>query len=217
MRIIASIALVAALAACTTDRPEGFAATLPPPPPVEEIISPPDGTIYSSYVGYAPLHYGNRAARVGDIVQVVLVERTQAGRTVEASAQRDGGIDITPPSVGPFSFDPGNINSGASSSFSGGGDASQNNTLRGDIAVTIAEILPSGVARIRGEKLMSFSQGEEWIQLSGLIRLSDIDPENRIASSRIADARITYAGNGHLQRSSQAGWLSQFFNLVSPF
>jgi flagellar L-ring protein FlgH len=206
-----------ALAACSQERPVGFAATLPAPTPVEEIVAPPDGTIFSSYTGYAPLHYGNRAARVGDIVQVVLTERTQAGKSTDASSDREGSFDITPPSLGPFSFDPGNLNSGSSGSFSGSGDASQSNTLNGNIAVTIAEVLPGGVVRIRGEKLMRLSQGEEWIQISGLIRLSDIDEDNRIASTRVADADIRYGGRGHIQRSSRPGWLSQFFTMVSPF
>jgi len=214
--VIAAISALA-LAACSQERPQGYAATLPPPTPVVEIISPPDGTIFSQHVGYAPLHYGNRAARVGDIVSVVLTERTQAGKTTGATSSREGEISISPPTLGPFSFDPGNLNSGSGASFNGSGDATQTNTLRGDIAVTIAEVLPGGVARIRGEKLMRLSQGEEWIQLSGLIRLADVDADNRIASTRIADADISYGGRGHIQRSSQPGWLSQFFTMVSPF
>ena len=204
------------LAACTQERPAGFAATPPPPPPVEQ-SAPANGAIFSANTGYAPLHYGNRAARVGDIVQVVLIERTQAGKTTAASSDREGAINISPPALGPFSFDPGNLNSGSGASFNGSGDAAQSNTLRGDIAVTIAEVLPGGMARIRGEKLMRLSQGEEWIQLSGLIRLADVDADNRISSTRIADADIAYGGRGHIQRSSQPGWLSQFFTLVSPF
>ncbi len=215
--LILALPLALTLAACTQERPQGFAATLPPPPPVEEIIARPDGTIFSSYTGYAPLHYGQRAARVGDIVQVVLTERTQAGKTTDASSDREGNISITPPAIGPFSFDPANLNSGGGASFNGSGDAAQSNTLRGDIAVTIAEVLPGGVARIRGEKLMRLSQGEEWIQLSGLIRLADVDANNAIASTRIADADITYGGRGHIQRSSRPGFLSEFFTMVSPF
>ncbi len=204
------------LAACTQERPVGFAATLPPQAPVEQ-TAPANGAIFSANTGYAPLHYGNRAARVGDIVQVVLTERTQSAKTTEASSDRTGAISISPPALGPFSFDPGNLNSGSGASFNGSGDAAQSNTLRGDIAVTIAEVLPGGMARIRGEKLMRLSQGEEWIQLSGLIRLADVDADNRISSTRIADADIAYGGRGHIQRSSQPGWLSQFFTMVSPF
>ena len=51
----------------------------------------------------------------------------------------------------------------------------------------------------------------------GQLRLADIDQDNRIASPRIADARITYAGKGSVQRASREGWLSRFFNIVTPF
>ena len=204
-----------ALCACGPERTAGFEATLPPPP--MPLPSQADGAIYHAATGYAPLYYGNRASRVGDLVTVILVERTQTSKSASSNQERDGGISLAPPSAGPFSFDPGVLNSSGSSSFNGQGDAAQTSTLRGDLTVTIAEVRPNGTALIRGEKVMQLSQGEEWIQLSGIIRLADIDQDNRIASPRIADAHITYAGKGAVQRASREGWLSRFFNLVTPF
>lgn len=204
-----------ALCACGAERPVGFAASLPPPPPV--MSAPADGAIYQAASGYAPLYYGQRASRVGDLVTVILVERTQTSKSASSNQDRDGGISLAPPGAGPFSFDPGVLNSSGSSSFNGQGDAAQTSTLRGDLTVTIAEVRPNGTALVRGEKVMQLSQGEEWIQLSGIIRLADIDQDNRIASPRIADAQITYAGKGAVQRASREGWLSRFFNFVTPF
>jgi flagellar L-ring protein precursor FlgH len=204
-----------ALCACGAERPVGFSPALPPPPPVAS--APADGAIYHAASGYAPLYYGQRANRVGDLVTVILVERTQTSKSARSNQERDGGISLAPPRAGPFSFDPGVLNSSGSSSFNGQGDAAQTSTLRGDLTVTIAEVRPNGTALVRGEKVMQLSQGEEWIQLSGIIRLADIDQENRIASPRIADAQITYAGKGAVQRASREGWLSRFFNLVTPF
>ena len=43
---------------------------------------------------------------------------------------------------------------------------------------------------------LAHSQGEEWVQVSGIIRLADIDQDNRISSIRVADARISYSGKG---------------------
>jgi flagellar L-ring protein FlgH len=83
--------------------------------------------------------------------------------------------------------------------------------------VTIAEVRPNGTALVRGEKQMLLSQGDEWIQVSGIVRLIDIDQNNAIPSSRVADARIEYSGKGALQRVSRQGWLGQFFNMISPF
>ena len=154
---------------------------------------------------------------MGDLVTVVLVERIQSSKSASSDTQRDGGISLTPPSAGPFSFNPAVLNSSGSSSFNGGGEAEQASRLSGDLTVTIAEVRPNGTALVKGEKVMQLSQGEEWIQLSGIVRLADIDSNNRIASPRIADARITYAGKGAVQRASREGWLSRFFNLVTPF
>jgi flagellar L-ring protein precursor FlgH len=61
------------------------------------------------------------------------------------------------------------------------------------------------------------NRGDEFIRLSGLVRGSDIGPDNRIASTRVADARITYSGKGELARASRQGWLQRFFSVVSPF
>ena len=176
-----------------------------------------NGSCFQASTGYSPLHYGDRAHRVGDLLTVVLVERLSTSKSASSKSSRSGSFDITPPSLGPFSFDPGNLNSGSSSSFKGQGDAAQTSSLSGEVSVTIAEVRPNGTALIRGEKLMTLSQGEEWIQLSGIVRLADITPDNRIASTRVADARIAYAGKGAVQRASREGWLSKFFNMVSPF
>ena len=210
-----SAALLLTLAGCGAEKPAGFAATLPPPP--QAAPAPANGSIFNASAGYAPLYFGQRAHRVGDLVTIVLVERTSTSKSTSAATSRDGSISITPPSAGPFSFDPNVLNSGGSSSFNGGGDAAQTSTLRGDLTVTIAEVRPNGTALVRGEKVMQFSQGEEWVQLAGIIRLADIDQDNRIASPRIADAQITYAGKGSVQRASREGWLSRFFNIVTPF
>jgi flagellar L-ring protein precursor FlgH len=212
----ASVALLLALAGCIeADKPAGFAATLPPAPTAAPVQA--TGAIFNASAGYAPLHYGQRAHSVGDLVTVVLVERTTTSKSASGTTQRDGSIAVTPPSAGPFAFDPGVLNSGAGSSFNGGGDAAQTSTLRGDLTVTIAEVRPNGTALVRGEKVMQFSQGEEWVQVSGIIRLADIDQDNRIASLRIADAQITYAGKGSVQQASREGWLTRVFNLVTPF
>jgi flagellar L-ring protein precursor FlgH len=55
------------------------------------------------------------------------------------------------------------------------------------------------------------------VQLSGIVRLADIDQDNRVPSIRVADARIAYSGAGAVQRSGRPGWLSRFFSVVTPF
>jgi flagellar L-ring protein FlgH len=215
--LAASVIAASALAASPAlgkKRPEpGFEPTMPMP---VAAVRPADGSIFSAAT-YAPLHAGTRARAVGDALTILLVETTTAAKTVGSQSQKGGGASITPPSAGPLSVNPDALKASSSSNFKGGGDASQTSTLAGTISVTIADVRPNGTALVRGEKRMLLSQGHEWIQVSGIVRLSDIDENNTVVSTRIADARIEYSGKGALQRSSKQGWLGQFFNMISPF
>lgn len=204
------------LAACGggSARPVGFAAALPPAPQTAPLRHD-DGAIYQASHGYAPLYYGNRAARVGDIVTIVLIERTQTSKSTSGATKRDGSIGLTLPAW--TGIDSADLNASGGASFKGSGDASQASSIRADLTVTIAEVRPNGTALVRGEKVMELSQGEEWVQLSGIIRLADIDQDNRVPSIRVADARISYSGAGSVQRASREGWLSRFFGIISPF
>lgn len=187
-------------------------------PPAPVVQAPANGAIFQVANGYAPLTSGQRAAMVGDIVTIVLVERTQAAKSNAASLDRSGDIGLTSPSTGPLAvFDRTDVAMGGDQSFGGKGEATQSNRLSGEISVTVAAVYPNGNMLVRGEKLVTLNRGDEFIQISGLIRPADIGPDNRIASTRVADARITYSGKGQLARASQQGWLQRFFSRVSPF
>lgn len=207
------------LAACGMEggRPQtGFAATLPPA--VAQQQAPQNGAIFQRVNGYAALHEGNRARRVGDLVTILLVESVGTSKSTSAATGRSGGVSLTPPTAGPLAFlNPDALNASADSSFNGSGNASQRSTLNGAIAVTIAEVRPNGTALVVGEKNMQLSQGDEWVQFAGILRLADIDGNNRVPSSLIADAQIIYGGAGAIQQASRPGWLGRFFNMISPF
>lgn len=189
-------------------------ARTPPPTPAP----PANGAIFQASNGFVGLHEGPRARRVGDLLTVVLVERTVAQKSVESSSGREGSVGLTPPISGPLSlFRPGDAGASGTQDFDGQGSAAQSNSLFGDISVTVAEAYPNGTLLVRGQKLMTLNRGEEWVQIEGIVRIADIDLDNRVLSSRVADARITYTGRGDLQRQSRPGWLQRFFSLVSPF
>lgn len=194
----------------------GFA----PPAPVLAAprVREANGAIFQAATGYAALHEGQRARRVGDLVTVVLVESIGTSKSTSAQTAKGGSVGITPPAAGPLAFlNPEALKAVSDSSFKGAGSAAQRSTLNGAIAVTITEVRPNGTALITGERHMSLSQGKEWVQFAGTVRLADIDGSNRVASTQVADARIVYSGQGAVQQASKPGWLSRFFNFVSPF
>ena len=65
---------------------------------------PANGAIFQADDGYAPLTSGARAARVGDMLTIVLAEKTQASKSNAAKTNRTGSIGLTPPTTGPASF-----------------------------------------------------------------------------------------------------------------
>lgn len=185
-------------------------ATLPPPPA--------DGAIFHASYGYAPLTSGARASMVGDLVTIVLVEKTAAQKSNTASTDRTGNVGLTPPGTGPLSFFKStDASAGANGTFAGKGAAAQSNALTGNVTVTIQQVLPNGNLLVRGEKHLTLNRGDEFVQISGIIRPVDIDGYDQVLSTRVADADITYSGKGEIARASSQGWLGRFFSRVSPF
>lgn len=214
-----SALLAVLLAGCggvTDDRmpaPE-FAATYP------AVVPPPaaaTGAIYTADA-YQALASGRQARQIGDILTIRLVERTRATKSQSADAARSSSTALTLPGAFPFSKIPGDLfEGGGNSDFSGSGAAEQQNQLQGDITVTVANVLANGVLVVRGEKRVRLNRGDEFIRMSGLVRTSDIGLDNSVPSTRVADARITYAGTGQVAAASRQGWLQRFFTAVSPF
>ena len=214
--LVALIALsLIASPALAKPPPGGYQAALPAAAPAPRVA---DGSIFNAASGYAPLHEGLRARAIGDPVTIQLIENTTSSKSAASKTQRSGAGSIIPPAAFPFAWlNPESLKASSQGSFNGQGNATQTSSFSSELSVTIAEVRPNGTALLRGEKRMMLSQGQEWVQFSGIVRLADIDQDNRIASTRIADARLTYSGNGAVQRSAREGWLSRFFNMISPF
>ena len=175
------------------------------------------GGIYQP--GYSvALFEDRRATRVGDILSVILSERTQSSKTADTEIKKENSVKFdagtvlgTIPTYGDYSM---NMDVTQNRELKGEAQSDQSNSLNGSIAVTVSEILPNGLLVVRGEKWMTFNSGDEFIRVKGLVRPEDIQPDNTVLSTRLADARITYSGKGELADSNRQGWGSKFFSSV---
>lgn len=187
-----------------------FAATRPvyvqPPPPSS-------GSIYQADTSLA-LFEDLKARRVGDILTIVLDERTNAEKKADTSVDKGAESAIGVPKL--FGQAIPELENSVSSGhkFETEGDSKQSNKLEGSITVTVAQVLPNGNLVVQGEKWITINQGEEFIRLRGIVRPLDIGPDNTISSTKVADAQILYSGRGTLARANQPGWLTEFF--LSP-
>jgi len=148
-----------------------------------------------------------KARRVGDIISVILIERKQSSKTADTEIKKENSVSFDAGTVLGVSLSLGDYNMQTSvtqdSEIKGEAGSDQSNSLSGSIAVTIAEILPNGLIMVRGEKWMTLNRGEEFIRIQGLIRPEDVQPDNTILSTRLADARITYSGAGGLENANK--------------
>ena len=179
------------------------------------------GSIYASGAGIS-LWEDKRARRIGDIITVYLDEKTISSKSNKTDITKDDTLDMnvasllgTQPNFKlPFGTDKSlSLSSDTENKreFAGDAGSDQSNRLVGQISVTVSDVLTNGVLVVRGEKWMTLSQGDEFIRIEGLLRPSDITPQNTVESSRLADARLTYSATGALADAQRQGWVSRFF------
>ena len=202
-----------ALAGCATPRGEEPAFRPTPPPPVAA-SSANRGAIYDPGTALA-LFEDIKARRVGDILTIVLEERTNAEKkadtAIDKSSDSSIGVNGTLNDTA-IPTTKAALNSGHK--FETTGDSKQSNKLEGRVTVTVAQVLPNGNLVVQGEKWITINQGEEFIRIRGIVRPLDIGPDNTVSSTKVADAQIYYSGKGTMARAQRPGWLTDFF--LSP-
>lgn len=175
-----------------------------------------DGAIYRAGSGMT-LFEDDKARYPGDLLTIVLSERTNASSRASTSTSKSSDTSLSVPLLAGRvpSLGGGNVfdtEIAAEREFDGDGSSDQSNQLTGSLTVTVVDRLANGNLIVQGEKRLQLNQGDELIRFQGIVRSADIGTDNRIDSSRVADARILYAGRGALASANAQGWLSRFFN-----
>lgn len=174
----------------------------------------------------------SRARRVGDIVVVKLVENTKAQNKAETSSDKVSGnnyqvnamfnreksgflpfIAIGPqPAVGIPTLET-TSNSGLDAT----GKTKRENYVTSSLAARVLRVLPGGLLQIEGARQIRVNEETEYMVVRGMIRSRDVDADNSIYSTQIADASIEYYGKGVLADKQKPGWFTRLMDNVWPF
>lgn len=174
------------------------------PPPVV------GGGLYQK-VAHQPLLQDRRAYRIGDPLTVRLDEQTQSSKQASTQFGKDASADIKPPTLFGRPLDRLSGSVEGSQSFKGSATSAQQNRLSGVLTVQVVDVSTTGLLLVKGERRLTLNQGDEVVMLSGIVRPEDIDPDNSVSSQRIANARITFSGEGMLHEANQP---SSLFGLL---
>jgi len=153
---------------------------------------------------YRSLTADRRAHGLGDVLTVLVVENSSASATAGTQTDKsiDPGIRLSSPNR---QRDYGlSIND----SFDGNGKSARTGRLLAQLSVVVIGISPNGDLLIKGDQLLEINGEKQMINLEGRVRPADIGEGNTVQSNRIANAHITYVGDGVLAENQSKGWLT---------
>ncbi|PTN39130.1 flagellar basal body L-ring protein FlgH [Desulfonatronum sp. SC1] len=175
----------------------------------------------------------NRARRVGDIVRIKIVEESKATNKATTDTSRDSSIsmgiehlldqrlvNLGLPVLG---IDRGQFGEGeliaakTSNSFKGDGETKRESTITATVGARVIKMLPNGLMQVEGARETRVNNETQIIVVRGLVRSTDIDPDNTILSTHMADATIELYGMGVLADKQRPGWLTRILDNVWPF
>jgi flagellar L-ring protein precursor FlgH len=170
-----------------------------------------------------------RASRVGDILRVNITIDDQAQLDNKTNRSRDAADNVAAPAL--FGLqnklnlltptgkpDPTNLfDVTSATSTNGNGKIDRKEKIRTQVAALITQVLPNGNLVIEGSQEILVNYEIRELGVNGVIRPQDINSDNTIESTQVAQARITYAGRGQVSDVQQPRYGQQVIDILSPF
>ena len=153
-----------------------------------------------------------KARNVGDILTVVINESSRQSISKSSTNEKEGSVSLGAGS-GIFSFLKAAGASG-SDSFEANGNATDTSSFRGQITVTVVEVLPNDNMVVEGTQSIWHGRNEQTITFSGIVRRDDVTMNNTVPSTKVANAELRFDGKGPLNAKQRQGILTQIFNIL---
>jgi flagellar L-ring protein FlgH len=164
-----------------------------------------------------------RAARVGDLLTVTvnftdkanIANETQRSRTNKEDANL---TDFVGKKVLAGAAVPGALlNADSTSSVDGKGSVQRQEALQTNVAAVVTQVLPNGNLVVEGKQEIRVNFEIRELIVAGIVRPEDIQSDNTIDSSKIAQARIAYGGRGQITDVQQPRYGQQVTDILLPF
>jgi flagellar L-ring protein precursor FlgH len=178
----------------------------------------PSNDIYRDFRAFFPM----------DLITIVVTERSlgrqfaiteiKSKSEVLAGIKNFFGLENRPEEQWSYPPDMSSlISANTKNDFKGEGNTNRQSELTARISAVVVEVLPSGLMRIEGEKILAVNNEEQVMVISGLVRLRDVTSNNEVSSSQIAQMRIDYYGKGTVGEAQYGGWFARTMRLLWPF
>ncbi len=204
---------------------------VPVPPPAQRpapVPQAPPGSLWSEVGARALVGMNGNARRVGDLITVVIDEKTETELSADTSTQKKSGMlgklgsffgigkQITKNNAGNMGGGIGyEVDSGHS--YDGKGSTARAGKLAGLLTCRVIEVLSNGNLKVWGYKQVRSNRETQYLVVQGQARPRDIQADNTIVSSLLAEAKIEFNGNGVLADKQGPGVLHRGMDHAWPF
>lgn len=169
-----------------------------------------------------------RAAEIGDILTVAInisdsaqvSNQSNRSRTVAEDSNLTNffGGETALDQFFNDAVDPANLaNFGSNSSTQGAGSVNRSETIEMTAAAIVTEVLWNGNLVIHGRQEVRINNEVRELLIAGIVRPEDIAADNTIDHQKIAEARISYGGRGHISEMQRPPIGQELYNLLWPF
>jgi len=151
---------------------------------------------------FQPLTADRKGRVVGDLVTVMIYENASASTTADTTSGRNAGLSVAANSTAR------NLQAGVSTSndFEGRGSTQRSGRVLGQLTVSIRQVMPNGDLLLSGIQDLEINGERQTIKLDGRVRPQDIAENNTVLSTRVAEARISFVGDGMLADHQKPSW-----------
>lgn len=176
------------------------------------------------------LYADDKARHIGDILTITISEdskiENKGKRTLSKSTSRSvdfgGGPNFTESKhlnkILPEPLIPAFDLSGKSSNtLDSKADYKDERSFIDSITVVIVDIMPNNNLVVMGTRNRDLAGDIQIIEVSGIVRPSDISFDNTVQSVRVANFHIVSRNAGVAEPFTRPGWLGKFLNIVWPF
>ncbi len=174
------------------------------------ISSPARGEDLFNGTSFAAVAADERAGAVGDVVTIIVYQAAEARNAAQNSSRTrrsfEGAVaggDLS--ESGMLALD---------GAYSGQGEVRRSESFLTQISARVEEVRTNGDLVIAGEQRMRINGESTLVMVRGVVRPSDIEHGNRVLSSRLADAQISYDGRGFVTRNAQPNLIHRLFSLL---
>ena len=170
-----------------------------------------------------PLYADDKANQIGDILTIIISEDHKVDNKVERDLERTSdrtlGLDrgdLTITTVLP-KVPAVNVDLGSEKSLSGKSDYKDERSIEDRITVVVEDIHPNGNLVVIGNRSREVNGDKLIIQVSGIVRPSDIDYTNTVLSEQVANFQMVAISEGVTKDFNDPGWLGKFLDAIWPF